>query len=322
VTLAAFIPSPSQGVWHLGPIPIRAYALCILTGILVAVWFGERRWVQRGGREGVVADVAVWAVPFGVIGARIYHVISSPAAYFGSDGDPVRAGNTGRGGWGGGGAIALGAVGAWIGCRRHGVRLGSFADAVAPAIPIAQAIGRLGNWFNQELFGRPTTLPWALEIDPAHRPSGYTQFATFHPMFAYEALWNLGVAAVLVVLDRRRRLGHGRVFWAYVALYTIGRLWIEAMRIDDAELVLGLRVNIWTSLLVCCLGVAMYLLIGRRNPQRETSVYTAESTAGESPDADQEDAAGSDQFQGPVASESTRSSGSPSGTDRGRDLSG
>ena len=281
MTLAAFIPSLSQGVWHLGPVPIRAYALCILTGILVAIWFGERRWVERGGHPGVVADVAVWAVPFGVVGARLYHVISSPAAYFGPNGDPVRALYIWQGGLGVWGAIALGAVGAWIGCRRLGVRVGAFADAVAPAIPIAQALGRLGNWFNQELFGLPTTLPWALEIDPAHRPAGYTQFATFHPMFAYEALWNLGVAVVLVLLDRRRRLGHGRVFWAYVALYTVGRLWIEAMRIDDAEIVLGLRVNIWTSLLVCCLGVVMYVLIGRRHPHRETSVYVAH-TGGDS----------------------------------------
>jgi prolipoprotein diacylglyceryl transferase len=279
-TVLAGIPSPSQGVWHLGPLPVRAYALCILAGIAVAIWLGERRWQARGGRPGVVADVAVWAVPFGVIGGRLYHVISSPDAYFGPDGDPLRALEIWRGGLGIWGAVALGAVGAWIGCRRAGVPLSTFADAVAPGVLLAQAIGRFGNYFNQELFGRPTTLPWGLEIDPQHRPPGLADVATFHPTFGYEALWNVAAALVLIWADRRFRLTHGRVFWGYVVLYTLGRLWIEALRVDPAEQVLGLRLNIWTSLLVCLVGVVGFVVSARRHPGRE-QLTPAGSSAGQ-----------------------------------------
>ncbi|MFP5334207.1 MAG: prolipoprotein diacylglyceryl transferase [Actinomycetes bacterium] len=268
----AGIPSPDQGVWYLGPVPVRAYALAILLGIVVAVLVGERRWRDRGGEPGIVADVAVWAVPFGVVGGRIYHVVSSPDAYFGPDGDPLLALQIWRGGLGIWGAVALGALGAWIGTRRAGVRLSSFADAVAPGILLAQAIGRFGNYFNQELFGGPTDLPWGLEIDPELRPAGLEDVATFHPTFLYEALWNTAAALLLIWLDRRYRLGHGRVFWAYVVLYTLGRLWIEALRVDPAEQVLGLRLNIWTSLLVCLLGVAGFLVSRWGHPGREESV--------------------------------------------------
>jgi prolipoprotein diacylglyceryl transferase len=267
------IPSPPQAIWHLGPVPLRAYALCILAGIVVAVWVGERRWRARGGRPGVIADVAVWAVPFGVVGGRLYHVVSSPDAYFGRGGDPWRALQVWQGGLGIWGAISLGALGAWIGCRRAGVRLSSYADAVAPGILLAQAVGRLGNWFNQELFGGPTDLPWGLRIDPEHRPEGFEDVETFHPTFAYEALWNSAGAALLVWADRRFRLGNGRVFWLYVVVYTAGRLWVEALRIDPAERVLGLRLNIWTALLVCLLGVAGFLVSARRHPGRETDPY-------------------------------------------------
>ena len=271
--LLQVIPSPSQGVWHLGPFPVRAYALSILLGIVVAIWMGERRYVARGGPRGAVADVAIWVVPFGIVGGRIYHVVSSPDAYFGPDGDPARALRIWEGGLGIWGAVALGAVGGAIACRRAGLRVGTFADAVAPGILVAQAIGRLGNWFNQELFGRPTDLPWALAIDPQYRPDGYAQFATFHPAFLYEMVWNLAAAAVLVWLDRRYRLGRGRVFWAYIALYTLGRVWIEAVRIDDAERVLGLRVNIWTSVVLLAVAVAFFVASARRHPGRETSAW-------------------------------------------------
>lgn len=267
------IPSPSQGVWHLGPFPVRAYALCILAGIVLAIWLGQRRLTERGGPPGAVADVAIWAVPFGIVGGRLYHVISSPDAYFGPDGDPAKALRIWEGGLGIWGAIALGAVGAAIGCRRAGLRLSTFADAVAPGVLLAQAVGRLGNWFNQELFGGPTTVPWALAIDPQYRPAGYEEFATFHPTFLYELLWNVGAAVVLLWLDRRYRLGHGRVFWAYVALYTLGRVWIEAVRIDDAERVLGLRLNIWTSILLLALAVGAFVVSQRRHPGREESAW-------------------------------------------------
>jgi prolipoprotein diacylglyceryl transferase len=216
-------------------------------------------------------------VPFGVVGARLYHVVSSPDAYFGPGGEPLKALRIWEGGLGIWGAVALGAVGGVIGCRRAGVKVAPFADAVAPGVLIAQAIGRLGNWFNQELFGRPTDLPWALAIDPSFRPVGYEQFETFHPAFLYEMLWNVAAAVVLLWADRRFRLGHGRVFWGWIALYTVGRLWIEALRIDDAERVLGLRLNIWTSVAVCLLAVAMFVRSARRNPGREESVLREDS---------------------------------------------
>ena len=266
----SYLPSPRQGVWYLGPFPIRAYALCILAGIIFAVWFGERRWRERGGKPGMVGDVAIWAVPFGIIGGRIYHVITDHQIYFGPGGRGFLASlkiwDGGLGIWG---AVALGGVGAWIGCRRRGLALPPFADSIAPAVAIAQAMGRWGNWFNQELFGRPTSLPWGLHIDAAHRPVGYANFATFHPTFLYESLWCLGVAAVVIWADRRYKMGHGRVFALYVLLYTIGRGWIESLRIDSAHRIGGLRLNDWTSLIVGVGAVAYLVISARRHPGRE-----------------------------------------------------
>lgn len=260
----AFIPSPAQGVWNLGPIPVRAYALLIVVGIIIAVWFGGKRYVARGGRPGTITDIAIWAVPFGIVGGRLYHVVSDNQLYFGPDGKGLAAAfriwDGGLGIWG---AVALGALGAWIGARRAGVALPPVADAIAPAIALAQAIGRLGNYFNQELFGKPTTVPWALEIDPVHRPAGYEQFATFQPTFLYESLWLLGMVVVLLWADKRFRMGHGRVFALYVLLYCIGRLWIEGLRIDDANVLFGLRLNEWTSILVG-LGALIYLIVSAR----------------------------------------------------------
>ncbi len=266
----ASLPSPDQGVWHLGPLPIRAYALCIIAGIVVAVLMTDRRWQARGGRAGTVGDVAVWAVPFGIVGGRLYHVISSPDAYFGEGGDPVRALQIWRGGLGIWGAVALGGVGAWIACRRRGIPLPAFGDAVTPGLAVAQAIGRWGNWFNQELFGRPTTLPWALEIDPEHRPSATPDEAYYHPTFLYEALWNVAVAAFVIWADRRFRLGGGRAFALYVAAYTAGRWWIEALRVDNAHLIFGVRLNVWVSFIV--FGGAVLFLYRRRGHPRETVV--------------------------------------------------
>jgi prolipoprotein diacylglyceryl transferase len=273
---ALFIPSPSRGVWHLGPLPIRGYALCIILGVVAAIWLGERRWPARGGVRGQVSDVAIWAVPFGLVGGRLYHVITDPARYFGKGGDPVAALYVWQGGLGIWGAIALGGVGAYIGCRRYGIKLPPLADALAPGIVIAQAIGRWGNWFNQELFGRPTTLPWALKIpDPSKRPPGYTQFETFHPTFLYECIWDLGTAGLVLWADRRFRLGHGRAFALYVMAYTAGRAWIEYLRIDTVEAndVFGLRLNDWTSLVVFLGGLTYFVVAGRRHPGREESVW-------------------------------------------------
>ncbi|WP_406043418.1 prolipoprotein diacylglyceryl transferase [Micromonospora sp. NBC_00898] len=259
----SYLPSPARGVWHLGPLPVRAYALCILAGIVVAVLVTQRRWGARGGRADDVLDVAVWAVPFGVVGGRLYHVVTDPELYFTAGQDPVRALYIWDGGLGIWGAVALGAVGAWIGCRRRRISLAAFADALAPGLAVAQAIGRWGNYFNQELFGRPTSLPWALRIDPAHRPPDTPDVALYHPTFLYESLWNLAVAGLLIWADRRYRLTRGRLFALYVAAYTAGRAWVEALRVDHANHILGLRLNTWTSLVVF-LGAVTYLMIGGR----------------------------------------------------------
>ena len=271
-TYLASIPSPSQGVWDIGPFPLRAYALGIIAGVLVAVWLGERRWQERGGRAGTVSDVAVWAVPFGVVGGRIYHVITTPEPYFGKGGKPLDALKIWEGGLGIWGAIALGAVGAWVGCRRRGIALPPFADAIAPGIVIAQGIGRFGNWFNQELYGRPTTLPWGLEIDPEHRPADSPGAATYQPAFLYEAIWDFGVAGLVLWADRRFRLGHGRAFMLYVAAYVVGRSWIEALRVDTAEHFLGLRLNQFTAAVLFVISVTYIIVSLRRRPGREEQV--------------------------------------------------
>ncbi len=257
------IPSPSQGVWHLGPFPVRAYAMAILLGVVVAVVLTRRRLVARGGRAEQVDAIASWAVPFGLVGGRLHHVLTDPELYFGAARHPIRALYVWQGGLGIWGAVALGAVGAWIGCRRHGVRLLRFADAAAPGIVLAQALGRFGNYFNQELYGRPSGLPWALQIDPAHRPSDTPNVAAYQPTFLYEVLWNVGVAGVLLWADRRYRLGAGKVFALYVAPYTVGRAWIEYLRVDHANHLLGLRLNDWTCLIVFS-AAAIYLATSRR----------------------------------------------------------
>jgi prolipoprotein diacylglyceryl transferase len=266
--LATAIPSPTVGVWHLGPIPVRAYALCIVLGIVVGVVIAERRWQAKGGRKDFVLDAAVWAVPLGVVGARIYHVITSPQAYFGEGGDPVRALYVWEGGLGIWGAIAGGAVGAWIACRRAGYRLPPLADAMAPGLLVAQAFGRWGNWFNNELYGRSTDVPWALTV---HRwdesagkavtgPDGTAEvLGTFHPVFLYESLWCFAVAAAIVLLDRRLRLRHGQAFLLYVALYCLGRSYFEDLRIDTANEVLGLRVNQWVAGIIFLVALVAFV---------------------------------------------------------------
>jgi prolipoprotein diacylglyceryl transferase len=262
VTLAS-IPSPSQGVVHIGPLPVRAYALCIIVGILAAVWIGERRFVARGGPRGAVADIATWGVPFGLVGGRLYHVVTDPELYFGKGRHPIEALYIWRGGLGIWGAIGLGAVGGYIGARRAGLSFTLLIDAVAPGLAAAQAIGRWGNWFNQELYGRPSGLPWAVKIDSAHSVSGVA--ATYQPTFLYESLWDLGVAALVIWVDRRWRLTRGRAFALYVAAYTAGRFWIESLRVDFAHRFFGLRLNDWTSIVVF-LAAAAYLF-ARRHPE-------------------------------------------------------
>jgi prolipoprotein diacylglyceryl transferase len=288
--IAGTIPSPSDGVWDLGPVPIRGYALCIILGIVAAIWIGERRWVARGGRPGDVQDIAIWAVPFGIVGARLYHVATDWERYFGDGENPITALYVWRGGLGIWGGVALGAVGAYLGCRAKGIRFLPMADALAPGLLVAQAIGRWGNWFNQELYGRPTDLPWGLEIDRAHWPPGETFEAgtTFHPTFLYECLWNLAAFVLVIWLERRFRLGYGRVMAVYVMAYTAGRGWIEYLRIDDVQLenVFGLRFNVWTSI-VLFVAAAIYIVVStRRHPGREESVYRD----GQEPDAGTDEA--------------------------------
>jgi prolipoprotein diacylglyceryl transferase len=264
VAIPLSLPSPDSNLLELGPLSVRYYALSIILGVVVAVMLGGRRAVAMGAPKSLVSDVAVVAVPTGVIGGRIYHVITSPDQYFGSGGDPISALYIWEGGLGIWGAIGLGGVGAWLAFRYLkkrgdvGISFAQFADAIAPGILFAQAIGRFGNWFNQELFGKPTELPWALEIDPRYRPLGYSEFETFHPTFLYEAIWSTLVAILLIRLTTRFATHPGRVFALYVALYSFGRLVIEQLRIDEANEIFGFRLNTWTSLLAIVLALMVF----------------------------------------------------------------
>ncbi|MDD4867477.1 MAG: prolipoprotein diacylglyceryl transferase [Mycobacterium sp.] len=291
--LPTYIPSPPQGVWHLGPLPIRAYALFIIVGIVAALLIGDRRWEARGGQRGVIYDIALWAVPFGLVGGRLYHLATDWRTYWGPGGAgfgaALRIWDGGLGIWG---AVALGGVGAWIGCRRRGIPLPAFADAIAPGIILAQAIGRLGNYFNQELYGRETTLPWGLEIFYRRDPSGYIdphsldgvstgQLALIvQPTFLYELIWNLLVFAALICLDRRLALGHGRVFALYVAGYCIGRFCVELLRDDPATHIAGIRINSFTSTFVF-IGAVVYLMLAPKGREDPESLRGNEQVAGE-----------------------------------------
>lgn len=280
-TVLAYFPSPGQGVWYLGPFPIRAYALCIIAGIIAALVIGDRRWAARGGERGVIYDIALWAVPFGLVGGRLYHLMTDWKTYFGPGGAGIgAAARIWEGGLGIWGAVALGAVGAWIGCRRKGIPLPAFGDAVAPGLVLAQAIGRLGNYFNQELYGRETTVPWGMEIFYRRDSSGVVDVhsldgvstgqvaAVVHPTFLYELLWNVLVFFFLIWADRKFRLGHGRLFALYVAAYCVGRFWVELMRDDTATHIAGIRVNVFTATFVF-IGAVVYFLLapkGREDP--------------------------------------------------------
>jgi prolipoprotein diacylglyceryl transferase len=293
-TWVAAIPSPERAVWFIGPFPLRAYAMFILAGIVVAVWITQRRLADRGGKPGQALDVAVWAVPFGIVGGRLYHVISSPQAYFGEGGDPLNALKIWEGGLGIWGAVALGAVGAWIGCRRHNVVYLDFADAAAPGVVLAQAIGRWGNYFNNELYGGPTDLPWGLEIHCWDQGAGVavacpnsatTIQGIYHPTFLYESLWCLVIALALVLVDRRFTLARGQIFALYGMLYTMGRGLIEMLRIDDANHILGLRLNVWTSLIVFAGSASAFWIFGARR-RREVAEAAGEEEASPEPAPD------------------------------------
>jgi len=261
------IPSPSANAISLGPLQLRAYGLVIAVGAIVAVVVAQRRWAARGGDPADVSGLATWAIMAGLIGARAYHVITDHQRFAGRWPHALAIW---EGGLGIPGGLLAGVLTGVVLARRRGLPAAQLLDVVAPAIPIAQAIGRLGNWFNQELFGRPTGLPWGLDIDPSHRPAGFEQIGTYHPTFLYEALWNLTLAGALVLYERHqpRRRHPGRLFALYVAGYGLGRLWVEALRIDAASTLLGVRINIWVSL-VTILGAAGWLVTDRRRPEPE-----------------------------------------------------
>ena len=279
----ASIPSPPRNGLSLGPLDLRAYGVMIALGVVAAVWLSRRRWEARGGDPDQISRIALWAAPAGLIGARLYHVITDWKKFQSAGWLEVFA--IWNGGLGIPGGMAAGIlVGVWMARRQH-MNQGEVIAAVVPGLPLAQAIGRLGNWFNQELFGSPTDLPWGLEIDAAHRPAQYLDVATFHPTFLYEAVWNLLLCGLLVIIDRRRvrravpalvtdprRVSRpGSLLAVYTLGYGLGRLWIEAVRIDPASLLLGVRVNIWMSL-VLIVASALYLLWvrGRGGPPRRT----------------------------------------------------
>jgi prolipoprotein diacylglyceryl transferase len=254
-------PTPTQSVLELGPLTIHYYALCIITGIAIAIWLGGKRFQYKTAQgQSVVSEVAIVAVPSGIIGGRIYHVISSPNAYFGAGGQPVDAFKIWEGGLGIWGAISIGLLGAYLRYRSLARTLelpsfAVFADALAPGILFAQAIGRFGNWFNGELFGKPLDSWWAVEIPMRYRPNGFTQFESFHPTFLYEAIWCSLIAVIIIKFGNRLKAGQS--FALYVATYCLGRFFIELIRIDTANTIAGLRVNVWVSLLVC-VGAVLY----------------------------------------------------------------
>jgi len=266
--LTAF-PTPTQSALEIGPLTIHFYALCIITGIAVAIWLGDKRFRAKAvNGKSVVSEVAITAVPVGIIGGRIYHVISSPSAYFGSEGNPLDAFKIWEGGLGIWGAISLGLFGAYLRYRSLQKRIdlpsfAVFADALAPGILFAQAIGRFGNWFNGELFGRPLDTWWALEVPFKYRPFGYTEFESFHPTFLYEAIWCALVAVALLKFGNT--LKAGQVFAAYVFAYCFGRFFIELIRIDSANTIAGLRVNVWVSLIVGIGSALFFLRASRKN---------------------------------------------------------
>ena len=281
-TVPLFIPSPSISSFQIGPVTVHIYALCLITGIIAAWMFGVRRWRARGGTTESFETILLWAIPIGIVGARFYHVMTHLGDFVGPT-----ATQHWWAIWEGGiaiyGAIGFGALTAWIVARRRGVAFAALADSLAPGIAIGQAFGRFGNWFNQELYGMPTTLPWGLEIDPAHRVPGYEQYATFHPTFLYESVWNLLVAGVLLWADRKFRLGRGKVFALYIALYGFGRTFTEHIRLDYSYDTFGpIRFNEAVAMLICVVGAGLFVWLSKYRPGREDVVEPVHPAPSES----------------------------------------
>lgn len=263
----ASFPSPSRSLWHVGPIPIRAYAICVVLGIIAGLWVASVRYRKIGGQPGMILDIATVAIPVGLLGARLYSVLTDYGLYFGRGRDWTNVFRIWDGGLGIPGAVAGGALGAWIVCRRAQLRLAPVAGAVAPGLAFAQAIGRWGNWFSQQLYGRPSTLPWAVEISPEHRLAGYVNVATFQPAFLYESLWDALVGVMVIVAARRFLLPGDRTFALYAGLYALGRFWTQGLEINYSPHLLGLRIDQVTMILIlACAGVYLYLTRHERGP--------------------------------------------------------
>lgn len=277
IALLGSIPSPQINSFMVGPFKIHFYALCILAGMILAIWLADRRLVQRGAKSGVALDIALWTIPIAVIGARIFHVLTHSGDYFYPGADLTAVLRIWEGGIAIYGGLLGGALGAWIGANRSGIKFWSFADAVAPGILLAQGIGRWGNYFNQELFGLPTTLPWGLEINPTNAafPVGLPPETLFHPTFLYESLWSLIGVIILLALDKRLNLRWGTMFGAYLIYYSLGRVITENLRIDPSDIILGLRTNVWSAIGGAVVGLAIILWQRRQHPGPEASVYKA-----------------------------------------------
>jgi prolipoprotein diacylglyceryl transferase len=260
------IPSPESGTIDLGPFTLHMYGLTLLVAIVAATYITGRRWVARGGEWDLIVRCAVWGVAAGIVGARLYHIVTSwdelPDEWWG----PLAIWKGGLGIWGG---ILFGCIAGAIVAKRAGADVWLLGDCLAPALLVAQAIGRIGNWWNQELFGRPTELPWGLEIDPVNRPLDYLEFETFHPAFLYEALWALAAAGVLLLVERRWRIRPPGLFALYVVLYCTGRVWVEVLRVDPAHDVGGLRLNAWVSMLGIVAGLLWFVYSQRRGRARQ-----------------------------------------------------
>lgn len=273
--ISAAIPSPDVSFLELGPLRIHFYALFILTGIILALILTESRLRTRGAESGAALDISLWAIPFGIIGGRIFHVLTHPNDYFFPGADLLAVVRIWEGGLAIYGALIFGSLGAFIGARAAGIKFTSYLDAVAPGVLLAQAVGRWGNYFNNELFGTPTDLPWGLEIPSSNAayPVGLPDGVLFHPTFLYESIWSLAGVALLLAADKKLNLRWGKMLGLYLVYYSVGRVWIEAIRIDPSEIVLGLRINIWSAIAGIVIGLAIIFIQSRRHPGLESTVY-------------------------------------------------
>jgi len=273
--VAASIPSPPARWFHVGPLAIHYYALCIILGVAAAIWLTYRRWTSRGGSGDLVYEVALWSVIAGLIGGRLYFDITTPGQMGHQWYAPIAVWQGGLGIWG---AVLVGALtGAFI-VHRRGASVTEFMDAVAPGLPLATGIGRLGNWFNQELFGGPTSLPWGLRIDPAFRPSRYVTTTTFQPTFLYEMIWDLSLAGLLLWLDHRYRIRPPALFSLYVCLYCVIRLLLELLRVDPATIILGERLNFWVALVGIIAGGAAFVYFQWLRPEAPAATSPSEAS--------------------------------------------